>query len=161
MAVKKKQTPKRLTKKELETKKFQAYTMYLAFEQNNVIAEILNVSERTIGEWAKTDKWKSKRTAGTITRDELINKCLTSLNKILDDFVSGENVANLEDRLAKMAKTIEVLDRKNNVVYNIETFTGFNKYLLQRLPDDANLSADLVKTINKLQNDYVTYRMNG
>lgn len=151
---------KRLTKKEIENKKQVAYIMYMAFEDNKVIADTLGVSAKTITEWVREGHWKTKRSAGTITRDELVNKCLLSLNKILDDAIAeGGDNKNLADDLAKMSKTIETLDKKNNVVYNIETFTGFNKYLLQRMQDDSTLDADKVKLINKLQNDYVTHRM--
>lgn len=153
------QTNKRHTKKDMESKKFIAQAMYMAFEDNKTIAESVGVSAKTISEWAGAEKWKTKRSAGSITRDELINKCLASLNALLDRAIEGKEVGNIEDKLAKMAKTIEVLDRKNNIVYNIESFIGFNKYLMQRMPEDKVLSADLVKMINKLQNDYLTYRI--
>jgi hypothetical protein len=150
----------RLTKKEIQNKKQIAYVMYMAFEDNKIIAETLDVTPKTIGDWAEAGHWKTKRSDGTITRDELVNKCLLSLNKILDKALEeGGDDKNLADDLAKMSKTIETLDKKNNIVYNIETFFGFNKYLLIRMQEDKALHPDLVKVINKLQNDYITQRM--
>jgi len=158
-----KESPKtRLTKKEIENKKLIAYTMYFAFEDNKVIAEAVGVTPKTITDWVNEGKWKSKRTASTITRDELVNKCLSALNIILEKAMEdGADMSKLPDDLIKMGNTIEKLDKRNNVVYNIETFIGFNKFLLGRMPDDKTLTPELLKTINKLQNDYTTYRMNG
>lgn len=161
MAAKKKAQSKRGSKKEMESKKLIAQTMYMSFEDNIIIADTIGVSARTITEWATAGSWKTKRSAGSVTRDELINKCLLSLNKMLDEAINGKGVGNVEDKLAKMAKTIEALDKKNNVVYNIETFIGFNKYLMERLPNDRALSTDLIKQVNRLQNDYITLRING
>lgn len=153
---------KQLTKKEYEDKEQLAYLMYMAGTEQKVIAEELDLNPKTISDWATKGKWKHKRTAGTITRDELVNKCLTTLNMLLDDALQeGADNAKLPDDLVKMANTIEKLDKKNNVVYNIETFTGFNKYLLLRMQEDKQLTPETVKLINKLQNDYVTQRMSS
>ncbi|MGQ0737656.1 MAG: terminase gpP N-terminus-related DNA-binding protein [Bacteroidota bacterium] len=153
---------KQLTKKEYEDKEQLAYLMYMAGTEQKLIAVELDLNPKTISDWATKGKWKYKRTAGTITRDELVNKCLTTLNKILEDAMEeGADMSKLPDDLVKMANTIEKLDKKNNVVYNIETFTGFNKYLLLRMQEDKQLIPDTVKLINKLQNDYVTQRMSS
>jgi uncharacterized protein YjcR len=153
---------KRLTKKEIETKKVIAYAMYMANEDNKVIAETLEVTAKTITDWVTAGKWKTKRSAGTITRDQLVNKCLAALEKILEKATEEDaDMTKLPDDLIKMANTIEKLDKKDNVVNNINSFTGFNNYLLNRMKDDSNLTAEKVKEINKLQNDYVTFRING
>lgn len=150
----------RLTKSELENKKQIAYVMYMSGMEQKEISSQLFISQKTISDWASAGKWKTKRAAGTITRDELVNKCLMNLNRILDASLEEDaDNKGLADDVIKMANTIEKLDKKNNVVYNIETFMHFNKYLTKRLEDDKNLTADEVKKINKLQQDYVNDRI--
>lgn len=155
---------KSLTRKEIEDKKQIAYILYMSGEDQNDIAERVDVTPKTISEWATKGAWKQKRTAGTITRDELINKVLLNLNAMLDEAMTEDtdtNFASLSDQLIKMAGAIEKLDRKNNVVYIIEAFTIFNKYLLQRSQEDKSISSDTVKLVNKLQQDYVTFRISA
>jgi hypothetical protein len=154
----------RLTKKEIESKKLIAEIMFMDFEDQKVIAEAVGISEKTIGEWKVAGGWERKRSAKTISRDELVNKLLSNINTMLDEAMSEDaetNFSSLADQLIKMTNAIEKLDRKNNVVYNIETFTNFNRYLLQRMQEDKTLTAEIVKQINKLQNDYVTFRMSA
>src|SRR5436190_16086606 len=137
-----------LSKKEIEDKKYIAYILYMAGKDQKDIAEQVGVTPKTISEWAKVGAWKQKRSAATITRDELINKVLSNVNKMLDNALAEDqdtNYASLADQLIKMTGAIEKLDRKNNVVYNIEAFTGFNKYLLQRMQEDKSVSSELVK----------------
>ncbi len=155
-------TKRRLSKKEIETKKIQAYAMYMAHVDGKEIAATLDVSAKAVSDWGKDGKWKEKRNANTITRDQLVNKCLAALNKVLERATEDNaDLTKLPDDLIKIANTIEKLDKKDNVVNNINTFTGFNSYLLGRMNDDPNLTPEIVKLINKLQNDYVTFRING
>jgi hypothetical protein len=152
----------RLTKKELENKKQIASIMYMAFEDNKIIAETTGVTAKTIGDWAELGKWKSKRSAGTITRDELVNKLLSNINKMLDDAMEEDadtNFASLSDQLIKMTNAVEKLDKKNNIIYNIETFITFNKWLQQRLVGDGKLTLENTKLINEYQNLFINERM--
>lgn len=152
----------RLTKKELENKKQIASIMYMAFEDNKIIAETTGVTPKTIGDWAELGKWKSKRSAGTITRDELVNKLLSNINKMLDDAMEEDadtNFASLSDQLIKMTNAVEKLDKKNNIIYNIETFITFNKWLQQRLVGDGKLTLENTKLINEYQNLFINERM--
>lgn len=148
----------------MEDRKRIAYVLFMSGEDQNDIAQQVGVTAKTIGEWVKAGAWKKKRTASTITRDELINKVLSNVNTMLDEAMqqnADTNYASLADQLIKMTGAIEKLDRKNNVVYNIETFTHFSKYLLQRMQQDKTLRPETVKQINKLQNDYITLRMSS
>ncbi|NNV54536.1 terminase [Limnovirga soli] len=152
----------RLNKKEMEAKKLIAEIMFMDFEDQNVIAESVGVTPKTISSWKQEGMWEKKRSAKTISRDELVNKLLTNINVMLDQAVADgadSNFGALADQLIKMTNSIEKLDKKNNVIYNAETFQNFNRYLLQRMNDDKNLTLDTIKIINKLQNDYITLRM--
>jgi Putative ATPase subunit of terminase (gpP-like) len=157
-----KATKPRASKKEMENKRQLAYRLYMAGEEQKAIAESISVSEKTIGAWAAEEKWKQKRSAASITRDELVNKILTNINNMLDKSIESDdaNYKTLGDDLIKMANTIEKLD-KNNVVNDIQTFMRFNNYLMQSSNHNESITPDVMKTINRLQNAYVTSRMDA
>jgi Phage terminase small subunit len=153
----------RLTKKELENKKQQAYVMYMGFVEQKDIAEILCVSEKTISNWWTEGKWKEKRGAATVTRDELINKTLQAIGNMLDTALSAgdKNFSTISDGLNKMANTIEKLDKKNNIIHTMECFTAFNNDLMQQMKINKEITPTILKLINRLQNSYITRKMNN
>lgn len=149
----------RLSKKELEQKKFMAEVMYMNFADQKVIAEDVGVSSQTISGWVNAGKWKEKRSAATITRPELVNKVLANINKMLNDAIeNGDDTdfASLSDQLIKMTNTVEKLDKKNNVVNKMETFMAFNKWLVRRLTVDSKLTLADTKKINEYQNIFIS-----
>ena len=152
----------RLSKKDLENKKNQAYIMYRGFVEQIEIADILGVSEKTLSNWAIAGKWKETRGAATVTRDELINKTLLGIGKMLDEALSGgdKNFGSITDGLNKMANTIEKLDKKNNIIHLMECFKGFNDDLLFQMQSNKEITPELLKKINRLQISYVNRRMN-
>ncbi|HMO63309.1 MAG TPA: phage terminase small subunit-related protein [Ferruginibacter sp.] len=154
---------KRLSNREMDNKKQQAYVMYMGFIEQKEIAEILAVSEKTISDWVAKGKWKAKRSAATVTRDELINKTLEAIGLMLDQaLTSGDkNFTSITDGLAKMANVIEKLDKKNNILHVMEVFRNFNEDLIIQAKHNDDVKPDLIKLINRLQASYVNRRMNN
>ena len=155
--------PKRsqLTKKEIDEKKQLANVLYMAGMQQNILADYIGVTAKTVGEWAKDGKWKEKRAAATVTRPELVNKILTSVNTLLDKHINGEDVVNLEDRMSKFAKMIEALDKKNNPVNAMEWFEKLNALLMEELPNDKDLTPAIIKMVNRYQIKLVNRILNN
>jgi len=84
---------------------------------------------------------------------------LQSVNSLLDEAIQNNNVtelAGLPDKLAKFASVIEKLDKKANVVDAIEVFMAFNKWLQHRQSFDKEVTPELMKAINRLQDLYIT-----
>ena len=71
-------------KKNLNTEQEHARILYFNGETQNVIAERVGVSAVTISRWVNELGWNEQRAAITVTRPELINKLLNTINKLID-----------------------------------------------------------------------------
>ena len=150
------------TKKELEDKKDYARLLYMQGEQQKTIAEKAGVSPQTVTKWVNTGNWSEQRAAQNITRPELVNKLLRTVDKMIESVNTSEDpdAANgLGDKLAKFAATIEKLDKHTSIVDVIEVFMAFSKWLQFQAEFDEDITPELLKTINKYHNQYINYLM--
>lgn len=151
-----------MTKAETEKKKSLARSLYLAGMEQNEIADKVEVSRVTISKWCNADGWKEARAAKNVTRPELVNKLLLTIDKLITEVNESEDpslIAGLGDKLAKLSSVIEKLDKKANVVDAIEVFMAFSKWLEYRATIDPSVTPELIKTINKFQDMYLTEQM--
>ena len=129
-----------------------ARLLFMQGEPQKVIAEKVGVSAQTITKWVNDGDWQAARSAANITRPELVNKILKSIDVLVEDLVnepSPEKTAAAADKLVKFAATIERLDKKTSVVDIIEVFMAFSKWLQYRMSFDPNVTPELIQTINK------------
>ena len=150
------------TKKELEDKKDYARLLYMQGEQQKAIAERTGVSPQTITKWVNNGGWVEQRAAQNITRPELVNKLLRTVDKMIESVNTSDDpdAANgLGDKLAKFAATIEKLDKHTSIVDVIEVFMAFSKWLQFQAEFDEDITPELLKTINKYHNQYINYLM--
>ena len=151
-----------MTKADLEKKKSLARTLYLSGMEQQEIAEKVDVSRVTISKWCSAEGWKEARAAKNITRQELVNKVLLTIDTLLtqvNDSKDPSAMAGLSDKLAKLSSVIEKLDRKASVVDTIEVFMAFSKWLEYRSQTDPEVTPQLMKVINKYQDLYITEQM--
>lgn len=151
-----------ISKKELEDRREYARLLYMQGDQQKLIAEKVGVSPQTVTKWVNAGGWQEQRAAKNITRPELVNKLLRTIDKMIDSVEVSENpdVANgLGDKLAKIAATIEKLDKKASVVDAIEVFMAFGKWLQFQAQFDESITPELMKKIMKYQDQYVNYLM--
>ena len=151
-----------MTKAATEKKKSLARSLYLAGMEQNEIAEKVEVSRVTISKWCNAEGWKEARAAKNVTRPELVNKLLLTIDKLITEVNESEDpslIAGLGDKLAKLSSVIEKLDKKANVVDAIEVFMAFSKWLEYRATIDPTVTPELIKTINKFQDMYLTEQM--
>lgn len=153
-----------MTKAELERKKDLARTLYMSGKEQTDIAEMTGVSRVTISKWCTADGWKETRAAKTISRPELIKKLLLATNTLLDKVnASGDLnlIDSLGDKLSKLTAAIDKLDKSQaNVVAAIEVFTAFSKYLEFRAKTDPEITLELIKTVNRLQDGFLIESFN-
>lgn len=151
-----------MKKSELEKNKTLARSLYLSGMEQTEISEKIGVSRVTVSRWCTADGWKEARAAKNITRPELINKLLRAIDKLIDQVNQSDDpamIAGLGDRLAKLSSVIEKLDKKANVVDSIEVFMQFSRWLEFRAEKDAEVTPELIKAINKLQDKYIVENM--
>lgn len=151
-----------MTKAEIEKKKSLARSLFLSGMEQTEIAEKVDVSRVTISKWCTADGWKEARAAKNVTRPELVNKLLLTIDTLITQVNESNDpalVAGLGDKLAKLSAVIEKLDKKANVVDVIEVFMAFSKWIEYRSIIDPEVTPELVKAINKYQDLYITEQM--
>lgn len=154
--------PSFMTKAEIEKKKSLARSLYLAGMEQTEIAEKVDVSRVTISKWCTADGWKEARAAKSVTRPELVNKLLLTIDTLITQVNESKDatlVAGLGDKLAKLSAVIEKLDKKANVVDAIEVFMAFSKWLEYRSQTDPDVTPELMRVFNKYQDMYITEQM--
>lgn len=135
-----------------------AKALYITGTLQKVIAERLKVSPVTVNRWVKDGGWEAIRSAKNITRPEIVNKMLASISKVLDNVLANDDpdaFDGLGDKLSKLSSTIEKLDKKANIVDAIEVFEDFHMWLVLRQSVDKAITDELLKAINKYQDQYV------
>lgn len=151
-----------MTKAEIEKKKSLARSLFLSGMEQTEIAEKVDVSRVTISKWCTADGWKEARAAKNVTRPELVNKLLLTIDTLITQVNESNDpalVAGLGDKLAKLSAVIEKLDKKANVVDVIEVFMAFSKWIEYRSIIDPEVTPELIRAINKYQDLYITEQM--
>ena len=134
-----------MTKAEIEKKKSLARSLFLSGMEQTEIAEKVDVSRVTISKWCTADGWKEARAAKNVTRPELVNKLLLTIDTLITQVNESNDpalVAGLGDKLAKLSAVIEKLDKKANVVDVIEVFMAFSKWIEYRSTIDPEVTPD-------------------
>lgn len=151
-----------MTKADTEKKKSLARSLYMAGMEQREIADKVEVSRVTVSKWCAAEGWKEARAARSVTRPELVNKLLITIDTLITQ-VNESNapnlIAGLGDKLAKLSSVIEKLDKKANVVDAIEVFMAFSKWIEYRSSIDPEVTPELIKAINKYQDLYITEQM--
>lgn len=146
----------------MEKKKSLARSLYLAGMEQTEIADKVGVSRVTVSKWCTADGWKEARAAKQITRPELVNKLLLTIDTLIEQVHQSEDpnmIAGLGDKLAKLSSVIEKLDKKANVVDAIDVFMAFSRWLEYRSQTDPEITPELLKAINKYQDKYLIESM--
>lgn len=119
----------------------------------------VGVSAVTINKWVAENGWQEQRAASNITRPELVNKLLHTIDKLIEQVNESDDpeaMAGLGDKLAKLSTTIERLDKKASIVDVIEVFMAFSKWMQFRMSFDDGITPELLKTINKYHDLYIS-----
>lgn len=122
------------------------------------IAAKVNVSRVTISKWCSADGWKEARAAKNISRSELTNKILLSIDMLLEEANNSDDpalVAGLADKLAKFSAVIEKLDKKANIIDAIDVFKAFSGWLEFRAQTDPSITLELIQKVNRLQDMFI------
>lgn len=151
-----------MTRKDTEQKKSLGRSLYLSGMEQTEIADKLGVSRVTISKWCTAEGWKEARAAKNISRPELVNKLLLTIDAMIENVNKSKDptlIGALADKLSKLSATIEKLDKKANVINAIEVFMAFNRWIQDQASFDPEITPELIKAINKYQNKFLMDRM--
>lgn len=150
------------TKQEIENKKSLARALFMSGMEMTEIADKVGISRVTVSKWCTADGWKEARAAKSITRPELVNKLLITIDRLIEQVNASDDMAaaaGLADKLSKLSSVIEKLDKKANVIDAIEVFMAFSRWLEYRAATDPDVTPELIKAINKYQDKYIIESM--
>lgn len=151
-----------MTKAETERKKALARSLYLSGMEQAEIAEQIGVSRVSVSKWCTAEGWKEARAAKSISRPELVNKLLLTIDGLIENVNKSDDptlIGSLADKLSKLSATIEKLDKKANVIDAIDVFMAFNNWMQYNATFDPEITPELIKAINKYQNKFLMEKM--
>lgn len=144
--------------KDNEKKKSLARSLFMSGMEMTEIAAKVDVSRVTISKWCNADGWKEARAAKNITRPELVNKILLSIDTLIEQANATNDptqMAGLADKLAKFSAVIEKLDKKANIIDAIDVFKTFSGWLEFRAQTDPSITLELIQKVNQLQDMFI------
>ena len=95
------------------------------------------------------------RTAKSITRKELVAKIMKKADEKLEN---GDMSA---DEMAKLAASIEKIDKRTNATTIIEVLTSYNNWLVARTQIDKELTVDFLKMTNRYQDIFIAEQVSA
>lgn len=140
-----------------------AELLYMQGTPQNVIAEKVGVSKNTVSAWVASGCWAEKKAAQSLTRKQVVNNVLRSINTVAENLGKTTDpaaVGGVGDQLAKFAATIKTLDKEVSVVEYMECFMSFGRWLEQRSEFDPEISAEFRKLVNDLQDKFIVEQLN-
>lgn len=144
--------------KDNEKKKSLARSLFMSGMEMTEIADKVGVSRVTVSKWCNADGWKEARAAKNITRPELVNKILLSIDTLIEQANATNDpaqMAGLADKLAKFSAVIEKLDKKANIIDAIDVFKAFSGWLEFRAQTDPSITLELIQKVNQLQDMFI------
>ena len=151
------------TKKDNENKRELAKMLYVGGSEVAEIAERVGVSRQSVSAWINKNGWKELRAARSITRPELVNKLLVTINNLIEDVNTGDDptsVSGLADKLVKLSSVIERLDKKANIVQTVDVFMAFSDWVEYEAKSDPEVTVAFMKVLNRLHNEFLLERAN-
>ena len=151
------------TKKDNENERELAKMLYVGGSEVAEIAERVGVSRQSVSAWINKNGWKELRAARSITRPELVNKLLVTINNLIEDVNTGDDptsVSGLADKLVKLSSVIERLDKKANIVQTVDVFMAFSDWVEYQAKSDPEVTVAFMKVLNRLHNEFLLERAN-
>lgn len=117
------------------------------------IAQRLNVSEKTIGKWAKKDNWEKEKTSLLITKDKQISDLYNQLSAVNEEIKTRPVVRDIPIHLTKpyKLKDSDGTERLEYPVYDPKDFP----ILIGNFPNskDTDMISKLTTAIKRLETE--------
>ncbi len=154
-----------MTNSDKNQKKELARLYFMQGDTQQIVAEKVGVSRNTLSRWVQSEGWDERRAALNVTRPEIVNKNLLLISRLLDklnsDDIDVTNIGRIVDQISKLAASIERIDKKANVVDAIEIFRALNRWLVNRMEWDKEVTPELIKVFEHYQQLYVSEQLNA
>lgn len=127
----------------MDERKQYAEMLYMRGDiEQQEISRIVGVSANTMSKWVNDDSmnWKGKRRSMLLTKQEMLRRLYSVLDKLSQKMDTDENAGDTKDadKLIKIATAIKTMETDANAAEAIEVFMRFNKYVLPIDPAFVN-----------------------
>ena len=110
-----------------------ARTLYLMTEKSQKeICEVVGWAEKTFTEQKQKGKWNEMRDTKSLTKQQIISMLHTQTFKLIEGAKDENRLLSARevDSVAKLAASIDKLEKKATIETYIEVFEEYNKYLM-------------------------------
>ena len=110
-----------------------ARTLYLMTEKTQKeICEVVNWTEKTFTEQKQKGKWNEMRDTKSLTKQQIISMLHYQTLKIVEAAKDEDRILSARevDSIAKLAASIDKLEKKATLETYIEVFEEYNKWLM-------------------------------
>jgi hypothetical protein len=110
-----------------------ARTLYLMTEKSQKeIAEVVGWTEKTFTEQKQKGRWSEMRDSKSLTKQQIISMLHTQTFKLIEGAKDENRLLSAReiDSVAKLAASIDKLEKKATIETYIEVFEEYNKYLM-------------------------------
>jgi len=138
-----------------DPKKYEyAYLLYMQRVPQKQIAERVGISAQTIVSWVAAGAWDVKRSAKTVSRDQIINKTLQKMNEMLD---SGDDFN--ADEFAKAAAQLKKIQSGYTIDDVADILTKFGDFMIEQCAYDKAITTEFMQLLTKYQDKYLLMKM--
>lgn len=128
-------------------KEILAQTLYMSgkFTQK-AVAEMIGVTEKTIGKWVDKGNWEQMRQIQQVTKAELLKEAyaqLARINKRINDDMGGIPDKVMSDAKAQALREIEAFDERSLQTY-ADCFEDFSSWLMRTEPKQGPTFSQLM-----------------
>ena len=120
-----------------------ARTLYLMTEKTQKeISEVVGWSEKTFTEQKQKGKWNELRDTKTLTKQQIISMLHTQTLKLIESAKDEARLLSARevDSIAKLAASIDKLEKKVTIEVYIEVFEEYNKWLMLKNANFAQVN---------------------
>lgn len=132
-----------------------AYLLYMQNHTQASICEKVGIAPATFQAWKASGGWEEKRAARTISVDMVIAKLLRRIDEQLDD--PDFNA----DAFSKAVSQLKALKAGATVNDTIQVLMDFTDFLVDRHGADPEVTDALVKTVNRLHDQFILKILKG
>ena len=128
-----------------------ARTLYLITEKSQKeICEVVGWTEKTFTDQKHKGKWNDLRETKSLTKQQIISMLHTQTFKLIEGAKDENRLLSAReiDSVAKLAASIDKLEKKATVETYIEVFEEYNKYLM-------SVNVDFAQRNNQYQDLFI------
>ena len=128
-----------------------ARTLFLMTEKTQKeICEFVNWTEKTFTEQKQKGKWNEMRDTKSLTKQQIISMLHSQTLKIVEVAKDEDRIltAREVDSIAKLAASIDKLEKKATIETYIEVFEEYNHWLM-------NVNVDFAQRNNQFQDLFI------